>query len=118
MDCWREACDGIKGTKQGDERAETRAKRSGHSHGRGSVKLIIEPSEDLISLEGVESEASSFSSLLLILCLLSSPGARLTGGSACPSISQERKPGVCVLRSSFNISSTFCTLFNSKSEEM
>lgn len=107
VSCGVEACEGIKGTKQADERGEARAKESAWmaAHVREALKKpILQPSEDWIAKEEAKSEVSSFSSLPLSLCLLSSPWARLTGGSACPLGSLERRPGVCVFWSLLNIS--------------
>ncbi len=72
-----------------------RKRLNGRSCQRGSEKPILQLSEDWIAKEEGKNEVTSFSSLPLSLCLLSSPWARLTGGSASPLGSLERKPGVC-----------------------
>lgn len=98
--CGVEACEGIKGTKQGDERGKARGqgeRLNGRSCQRSSEKPIFQPSEERIAKEEGKSGVSSFSSLFLSLCLLSSPWVRLSGGSACPLGSPERRSGVCVL---------------------
>lgn len=63
------------------------------SHSKAESSTPVRPG---LQRRRVKVKFCSISSLLLSLCLLSSHWALLTGGSACPLASLERRSGVCV----------------------
>lgn len=67
VSCGVEPCEGIKGTKQGNERAKARAKESTCSCKRGSEKVDLSARRGLHSKEEGKREVSSLSSLFLIV---------------------------------------------------